>query len=407
MNKIIILAVLFYATASNALTLEQALKSAKPLSYEAIVQQYNINQQQLEGENIKQQFDYKLSLDVQLGLREELDKKTDDSTVYFNFKKLLFDSRHNIDLDFNKANTALEKIRLDYLKLEQKLSIMRGFFDNVLADLEYDYSTQVLALSAVKAVHTAEDFAIGFASEVALEQARAKAGLDFAMRQKIENKQILRRKQLADLIGLKASPDMLTPPALKKYLNYTVESESTWLKSLQQHNSLLQILRLEVANLKHKKQQQENRWEFSVESFARLGEQTYNKDKNGRYRAGLRLNIPFGEDEREQDIKALEILIQQKQTELEQQNERLEQSTLDLFLKFQSALRQYNALRTQQDYLSFNLDKASLEYEMRLSRNIGDAMIKVTKNDFDLAKAKFEIVLLLEQMNLLTQGKLL
>ena len=407
MIKLVLLVLFSFSIALNALTLEQALKNAKPLSYDVIAQQQRIAQSQLDGKSIEQQLNYQFSLDTQLGLREQFGLQEDDSFAYFNLKKPLFDSQYEIDLDFNKSNTTVEKIRLDYLKLEQKVQIMRVFFAGVLADLEYDYFTQILALSAVRQGNIKESFSIGFASEVELEQSRAKTNLDFAARQQIESKQILSRKQLADLLGLAERPDELDYPALKKYLNYTVEDQTAWLKSLKQHNSLLHILRLEIANLERKKQQQQQAWDFSIEGFARLGEQTYNKDKNGNYRAGLIFSVPFGDDARQQNIKTLDILIQQKQTELEQQNQSLAQTVLDLFLKFQSASQQYKALKIQQDYLLFNLDKASLEYEMRLSRNIGNAMVKVTKNDFDLAQSKFKIALLLEQINLLTQGQLL
>lgn len=405
--KLLVLILLCYSAVLNALTLKQALNGSKPPSHEAAQQRQRIAQSVLVGQTISQQYDYEFSLNSQLGLREEFGKKLDNNNVYFNIKKTLFDSQQQVDLDFNLANTGLEKLRLEYLKLEQKVQIMRYFFAAVLADLEYDYLTQVVALSAVREENAKESFSIGFISEVELEKAKAKTRLEAAKRQQIEDKQILTRKQLADLLGLSQRPDELDYPVLNQYLNYQLESQAPWLKSLKQHNSLLRILRLEIANLKRKKQQQKDAWEFTIDGFVRLGEQTYQQDKNGNYRAGLVLNLPFGDDKREQDLKALEILIQKKQAELNQQDERLSQTVLDLFLKFQSVLQQHKALKIQQEYLLFNLDKASLEYEMRLARNIGDAMVQITKNDFDLATVEFELALLLEQMNLLTQGQLL
>ncbi len=405
--KLVVLLLIGISTFTHSLTLEQALKIAKPLSHEALMQQQRIAQAQLTGENIKQRHDYEFNLNNQLGLREEFGKKIDDNFVYLNIKKELFNSDHQADIDFNKSSVELEKLQLDYLKLEQKINIMRVFFEGVLADLEYDYITQVVALSSVRETDVIDNLSVGFASELDLVNAQARTQLDRAKRQDVEARQILARKRLADLLGLAQRPDNLEQPVLNKYLNYKIADEKIWLNALKQHNALLKALRLEMTSLQRKKQQQENTWEFNVGGFARLGEQSYQTDKNGNYRVGLTLNVPFGDNKREQAIKALEILIQQKQIELAQQNERLNQSVLDLFFKLPFALQKRRALIIEQDYLSFNLDKASLEYEMRLSKDLGNSMVLVTKNDFELAGATFELVLLLEQMNLLAQGKIL
>lgn len=406
-TKLIVLILALHSALSEAFTLEQALKNAKPLGYAAIEQQQRIAQSALDYQNIQQQQNYALSIDTQLGVRESFDKKLNDNSAFLSIKKNLFNSRHQTDLDFGKSNITLAKLRLDYLKLEQKIQIMRAFFAGVLADLEYDYLIQVLALSAVQQEHIKEDLSIGFASEVALAKAQAKTQIDSGKRQKAAAQQIHTRAQLNDLLTLPIDLDLLDYPVLDKYLSYQITDEKIWLISLEKHNSSLNILRLEIANLKRKKQQRSQFLDFTVDGFMRLGEQTYNKDKEGNYRAGLTLNIPLGDEQSAQEIKALDILIQQKQNALNQQNERLRQTVLDLSLKARAALQQYQALKTQQDYLSFNLDKASLEYEMRLSRNIGNAMILVTKNDLDLASAAFKLALLIEQMNLLAQGEIL
>ncbi len=396
-----------FVISAQALTLEQALKNAKPLSYEAIQQQQRIIHSELSKENIDIRQDYQFSLDTQLGIRERYNDSKNDSSTYFNIKKILFDSEYQADLDFSKSNIELEKLRLDYLKLEQKIQIMRAFFAGVLADLEYDYLTQVLALSAVRQNHTQEDFSIGLTSEVDLSRTKTQTQLDLAKRQQSESKQILSRQRLADLLGLSQSPDELDYPQLGQYLSYTLKDDNAWVKSLEQHNSVLKILRLKIASLKHKKQQKQQSWQFKLEGFARLGEQVYDREKNGSYRAGIALSLPFGNEENEQEIKTIETLIQQKQTELAQQNERLSQDMLDLLLKFQATSKHYQALKIEQEYLLFNLDKASLEYEMRLSRNIGNAMVLVTKNDLERAKTEFKLALLIEEMSLLTQGNIL
>lgn len=403
MIKIGVFCLLLLVGQLQALSLEQALKQAKPLSFDADKQQLVVRQQQLESQQIKANDDYEITLNTQLGLREQYSEQLADNRLYLNIYKTIFSSNQAADSAFTKSGIAVEKMRLTYLKSMQKIMVMQAFFAGVLADLEYDYLTQVLALSAVSQRHTEEDEAVGYATEVEVLKKRAQTQADFNQRLWVENKQVLTRQNLADLLDIPDErPDELEYPPLNEYLNYALDNEQHQQQLLKQNNSLLNILKQEIANLTTKKQYYTQSSELKLDTYLRLGEQSYNKDKEGNYRAGIVLNIPFGDSQDEQQIEALAILIAQKKIELKQQQETLSSESLNLFLKLKALKQQHQSLRLEQDYLQFNLDKASLEYEMRLARNIGNAMVLVTKNDLERARIAFEMALTIEQLSLLT-----
>ncbi len=391
-----------------ALTLEQALKQANT-SFDIDKQHLIIKQARLTLQKIHQNYNYQAELTSQLGLRESFKQQKSDSYIYLYLDKTLFDNYQQADLTLSKTNLTITNKQLEYFKILHRLTIMSVFFDGVLADLEYDYLTQVLALSAVMRNHAEEDFNIGYISEVELLGKKTQVQLDLAKRLGVQTKQILARNQLANLLNMPYPdrPDELNYSKLNKYLNYNIEHEDQWHKLVNKNNTTLNNLQKEINALKDKKQHYENTWQITLSGYVRLGEQTYNKDKEGNYRTGLNLNIPLNNIKRQQDIDTIELDIQQKEIALLQQQEKLNEDVLSLFLKFKTLKQRYNALKQERDYLQFNLDKASLEYEMRLARNIGNAMVLVTKNDLELAKTVFELVLVIEGVNLLARGRIL
>lgn len=386
-----------------ALTLVQALQYAKPLSYQTMQQQQVVIQAALGYKRIISEGDYDTSLNVQLGIRENYGRSRNDSRFYLNLSKKLFDSDHQAELSFASSNIEIEKLKLNQLKLLQKIAIMRTFFDAVLADLGYNHRTQVLALAAVRARHAEEDFAFGWVSEVELLEKQAQTRLNFASRQQLESQQVFLRQQLLDLLddNIKDRPDNLDYPKLNSYLNYQPKPEQHWHNLIATKNSNLEVLAREIKTLKTKKQHLQQSWQAKLIGFVRLGEQSYNRDKEGNYRAGVRLSVPFGDDNSEHEIEQLDILIANKKTQLTEQQEQLNAQALQLLLQLTTLKQQQQALKLEADYLQFNLDRASLEYEMRLTRNLGNSMVLVSKNELDLARVEFDIAVTIEQLNLL------
>lgn len=402
--KPVILILFLFITTSNALSLEEALKQASQ-SFTIDEQQLIIKQAQLSLKKIQQSQDYQLSFQSQLGLRQSLEQQEDDHRLYFYLNKTLFDNDQNAKLAVSQTELDIQTKQLSHLQKLHRFNVIQTFFDGVLADLEYDYLTQILALSAVGYNYAQDDFEFGYISEVELVGKQTQTQLDFTRRLKVEHKQINHRNKLASLFRKpKERPDKLSYPKLKKYLDYQAKNEDEWYQLVNKYNIVLQILQQEITALKNQKNHYKKHRQWTLNGYTQLGEQTYNKEKEGNYRFGIKLNIPLNNNHREDELKTITLEIQQKQLELSKQSDELNTEILALFLTFQHLKQQHFALIKQKQYLQFSLDKASLEYEMRLSRNIGNAMILVTKNDFDLAKTSFALALTLEKLNLLTQG---
>ncbi len=396
------------ASTTDKLTLEYALEQAKKFDFDAKKQQLNI----INNKLIYDYLDiYKLQINIasQLGIREEYNKTLDDSKFYLQFSKKLFDKTNNIKTLAQKNNIDIENMRLNNIVLGQKILMMRAFFMTIIADLEYQYLTEKLALSAVTQNHAIQDFDIGYVSEVEVLEAKYKTQEDFNKRLIIENKQILSRNKLANLLHLKYPnrPDELVQPNLNKYFNYELEDVNYWHKIVFKNNPILKILNSSIANLITEKKSYIDNNQLSISSSLNLGGQSYNSAKNGNYNFAITANIPIFDDKKDKDIMAINIKITQEQLKLEEYRDELNNNILALYLALKQLKHKKKTLAIKQEYLDFYLEKSSLEYEMRITRNIGNAMVLWTKNELDMAKIDFAIAISLEKMNLLTAGIIL
>lgn len=409
--KIICIGILLnivYAQAITPLTLEYALEIAQKPDFAAKKQQLKIRDEQLSYEALIP-YDFKVNIDAQIASLEEYDRRLNDNKFYLQFNKKLFSDNSNIALLGKQNNIDIEKIRLRQILLEQKIAMLRAFFAVIITDLEYDYQTQKLALSAVKQTHTQEDMTIGYASEVEILKAKAKTSADFNQRLITENKQLSTRAKLADLLHLAYAnrPDELAYPKLEKYFAYDIKDLDYWQEIMGKTNPLLLILNQSIIHLKAQKVLYENNKQIDVDAYLRLGEQDYQRDKNGNYRFGIQVNIPLYDPSNQKKISAIDLQITQQQLELADYEKQLNDDVLSLFLHLKQLKNNKKALQEKQQYLDFYLAKSSLEYEMRLTRNIGDAMVLWTFNELQMAKNDFAIALELEQLNLLAAGEIL
>ena len=386
---------------ANPLTLGEALKLAKQQNLDEQQQALNIELDQAEVLSYEDLYKPTATIDLQLGRRDSENSGTNNSHAFLKVSQILFDQNTAIKQTQSEGDLSLSRLKLKTLEDKKILQIMRAFFDVVLADMRYETVLQRLAISAIREGRIRDDYEQKSASEVALLEKQTQTQLDVGKRIEAESKQISTRAKLAQLLNVayENRPDELVRPNFKSLLQQAPQEFEVWQAKVVASNPRLKELNQELKQLKQTLSQEKNNHEILLVSNARLGEQAYQREKNGNWRVGLNLTMPLGDSSaQKKKIAQLLVKIKQKKLSIEQYKHVLNQEALALFLKLKTLKQTHKALVTELDYRDLYLELARANYEMQIKSDIGYAMTNLTDTEWKLAKNEFDYVVTLTKL---------
>ncbi|MCH9646411.1 MAG: TolC family protein [Proteobacteria bacterium] len=385
----------------NPLTLSHILKLTSEYSFAEKQQLLDIDAEQHRLNDWNSQYDTTAKIDLQLAKRSDYDDAINNSHAFVYLKKTLYNQAIEIGKSAQLDTINNENLSLQQLKQDKSIQLMRSFFDIVLADLSYETALQKLAISAIREGRVRDDYDTQSASEVMLLEKQADTQLSQVQRIKAESAQIQTRAKLAQLLNISYEnrPDEVVKPDYKHLFKKDLDDFSYYQKKLK-NNLKLKQLEQSLQAIKRQISQQKNNLGIVINSSARLGEQGYQREKNGQWRAGLQLSMPFGTDaNQESKISQLMIQSKKKQLEIEQLQQDLLGEALDHYLNL-SALRQiHKALIVELDYRDLHLEKARANYEMEIKSDIGNSMTSYTDSERKLAENEFNYVITLKKLH--------
>ncbi|SMN12714.1 hypothetical protein BHECKSOX2_680 [Bathymodiolus heckerae thiotrophic gill symbiont] len=393
------------AKTPNPLSLEQAFKIGENQSFEVQKQQLAINEGLIDLQSAQSSFDFQANLDLQLAQRKEFSNGVNNSHAFIRLEKTLFEQNADIDIGTAQQTITSAKQALAYLKKEKNIDIMSRFFEVILVDMQLETMLERLAISAIQANDVRDDFDINKASEVELLGKQAITQLDVSRRIRIEAQQILKRAELADILGIKYEdrPDDLVKPKLKHYFSKVLASLDELRESAFKNNAELQIMRQNLSSLKRQISHHKSDYGVVIKGNIRVGEQAYQRDKNSNLRFGINLTMPLGEDNsKRQTIAKLKVRMKQVALEIKQFKQNLSSKILTFWLTLNELKQVQISLATELDYRDLYLERARANYEMELESDIGDALIQLTNTEYKLAKNQFDFVIWFEKLALLT-----
>ncbi|MCH9745507.1 MAG: TolC family protein [Proteobacteria bacterium] len=385
----------------NPLTLEHVLKLANENNFAEKQQLLDIDSKKQQLTDWKNQYDTTARVDLQLAKRSDFDRAINNSHAFIYLEKTLYDQ--SIEIGKSAQISSIDDASLSLQQLQQNKSIQlaRSFFDIVLADLSYETALQRLALSAIREGRIRDDYEIQSASEVALLEKQVDTQISQIQRIKAESKQIQTRAKLAQLLNIRYEdrPDEVVKPNYSAVFKKDLAEFSFYQEKLK-NNLKLKQLEQSLQAIKREISQQKSNLGIVINSSARLGEQGYLREKNGQWRAGLQLSMPFGTDANK-DSKISQLLIQskKKQLDIDTLQQQLLGQALEYYLEL-GALRQiHKALVIELDYRDLHLEKARANYEMEIKSDIGDAMTNYTDSERKLAENEFNYMITLKKLH--------
>lgn len=394
-----------FAEDDNFLTLDKVIELAKNNHFEQKEILQDMNLDKLNEKILKNSFLPQVYLDAQFGQERNLEKVENDTFGYIVWKNKLYESKDNLLED---ALVFAKKDKDYLLKLanyERKILVMRAFFDTNLATLYRQYILEQLAMDAIYYNRSKDFYPYGRTSDVELLEKETNMLLSSAKNYNAEENIYNNKSRLANLLELdvKQMPE-LERPNLQAYFEKKVLDNAKLLElalkndpKMEQYNQKMQFLNRKLANLK-------NDYDIQVGSIAMYGNEPQKTigDENNRWEARLTLRVPFYDGEKNSnEMQAIQISKNKLQIATDKYKTELSLKIDDLVSKLNYLKRLEKAYKVQFDYRNLYLEKSRIDYDLNRKSDLGDAMVQLSKAEYELEKNRYDFVITYETLNLL------
>lgn len=394
-----------FAEDDNFLTLDKVIELAKNNHFEQKEILQDMNLDKLNEKILKNSFLSQVYLDAQFGQERNLEKVENDTFGYIVWKNKLYESKDNLLED---ALVFAKKDKDYLLKLanyERKILVMRAFFDTNLATLYRQYILEQLAMDAIYYNRSKDFYPYGRTSDVELLEKETNMLLSSAKNYNAEENIYNNKSRLANLLELdvKQMPE-LERPNLQAYFEKKVLDNAKLLElalkndpKMEQYNQKMQFLNRKLANLK-------NDYDIQVGSIAMYGNEPQKTigDENNRWEARLTLRVPFYDGEKNSnEMQAIQISKNKLQIATDKYKTELSLKIDDLVSKLNYLKRLEKAYKVQFDYRNLYLEKSRIDYDLNRKSDLGDAMVQLSKAEYELEKNRYDFVITYETLNLL------
>ncbi len=392
------------------LTLEYALSRAQQMHprlqrSESLLQQAQAQARIADAEN-----DTRLQLEARLRYSDPLINYEnanirEDHRLGLSLDKTLYDFGRSSSRE-KSAEILVQSRKYDFLesRRQQRLEIMRRYFDVVLADFEFVRYNEDMAVVFVALEKLRERHALGQLSEIDLLEKEAEYRRVRSLQLAAQNQQRITRARLAyamdrpgELPATVARPGKL--PQLEKPIP---ELEKIQAQAMLNNNSL-QALRAEIESVREKLSEVQAETRPVLIGGAEAN--AYSRARAGydRWRVELKLEVPLLSGERVDAAAAQQrAKLYRLQAALEDRSEQIKQEILELWLQLENLHIQRKQMQVQSEYRELYLDRSRALYDMEMTTDLGDAMVRITEAERDVMVTDFNIALVWEQLQVLT-----
>ncbi|MEE9492491.1 MAG: TolC family protein [Gammaproteobacteria bacterium] len=326
-----------------------------------------------------------------------------DSRAHFIIDKTLYDfGATRASLAAKEAEVHVEEQNLALLYQQRRISIARAFFNVLLADLEFAFADESMAIEFVRLDRLKDRNRLGQLSDIALARQENSYQSQRIIRYQAEANQRIMRAQLAEIMS---QPDELPVDLLKPdlQLDRDIPEYDVLVEQAMTANPLLTVLQadMQASTLQLKAARSSARPVIRGE----LRASEYNREfiTRDRYRAGLLLEIPLytggrtGSKRKQAQAGFLETeaLLAMQKIEIRQALREAVERLLILRVTREQAI-------AEQDFRDLDLDRARTEYELEFVSDLGNAMADSTGARFKREKAEYELALTWAEIALLT-----
>lgn len=329
----------------------------------------------------------------------------DDHRLGLALDKILYDFGRTSSREKSAQNLVQSRKYFHRASLhEQRLEIMRRYFDVVLADLEFVRYNEDMAVVFVALEKLRERHALGQLSEIDLLEKESEYRRVYSQQVSAQNQQRITRARLAYAMNRPGElPVTVARPRDLPQIDIAIpELEKIQEQAMTENNSL-QALRSEISSVREKLSAVQADANPVLIGGAQANAYSRTRAGYDRWRVELKLEVPLFSGNRIDAAAAQErAQLYRLQAELSDRSEQVKQEVLELWLQLENLHVQRKQMQVQAEYRELYLDRSRSLYDMEVTTDLGDAMVRITEAERDVLVTDFKIALVWEQLSVLT-----
>ena len=325
--------------------------------------------------------------------------KTNDSKLSLDISKRLYDFGQTRSLiDASKANLAsVNALYSDYLS-KRVVAIMQAYFNVLLADIIYSRSMEAMSIVYVRLDKLRSEFELKKISDIELLKAENEYREIRREQMQAQSDQRLTRLRLSHLISPGYLPEQLEAPDLEQLHLLSVKRELPDVEVLYQQafnqNPRLVALKYKLKSARLKIEGYQAEKYPVIEAKLQAADYARELGTSDKYRAGIEVSVPLYQagQENARIRRSTGELVQLESERLLTRQE-IEQQILELWLKINDLKHQFDDPDLTIDYRDLYLDRSRALYELEVTSDLGDAMVKLSDAQLFKAQTVFELAI--------------
>jgi len=332
----------------------------------------------------------------------------EDHRLSLSVNKTLYDFGRSASLS-DMASQQVVSQNLLYLgaRQQQYLTVMKRYFDVVLADLQFYRYNEEMAVAYIQFDRMQNRQKLGQYTEVEVAEKEVEYQRVRRLRTYSQNQQRATRALLAQSLNRPGNlPATVAKPELDVVSRKIPEVEVLQ-KEVSENNPLLAALRSKLAAAK-------NNIEYARASdnpVLSAGVSAYEYERetssSNKWEASITLDIPLWSGERvDAAVAKAKAESYKVEAQLAQQEQAIQQRVLELWLNLETLKIKHEEMQVAMDFTEIALDKSRALYELEVTTDLGYSMVRFSEAERRLVETNFEIALAWAQLDALS-GKLL
>jgi len=382
----------------DTLTLEYALSLADEAHPDLMLQEAQVQAAEADKATVDSDNGLRINIEGRLQYVEPPDNFSyldhNDSNVALTVRKDLYDfGLHDARSKAAQLDISASQYTFLNARAQRRLQIMQRYFDVLLADLQFNRYNEEMAVEYVSFDRLRKRKQAGEVSDYQVKKQESVYQQVRYLRVAAENDQRRTRALLAEALNHPGElPSNLAKPDLSVLKRKIPDYDDLMTEAVASNYKLKSMqMKLQAAEEQlaaaRACDNPSIQAEFDAYKYARDNIASYDK-----YRANIYFKIPLytGGCADAARARALAKLYKSR-AQLEQSHSLLRQRILDTWLDLQSLQARRQQMRVLNDFRDLNLDRSRALYEMEVTADLGDAMVKTTEAEYLSTQADYKM----------------
>ena len=332
------------------------------------------------------------------------DQSNEDHQLGIYVNKTLYDFGRSSALT-NAATQQVQNQNLQYINAQQHqyLTVMKRYFDVVLADLQFYRYNEEMAVAYIQYDRIQTRLKLGQYTEVDVAEKETEYQRVRRLRTYSQNQQRVTRSLLAQALNRPNNlPTTVSKPELDVVSRKLPEIEILQ-KQVNDNNPILKALRAKLSAAR-------NNIEYARVSDNPVltgGLEAYNYERetssSNKWQANITLDMSLWDGDRvDAAVAKAKAMAYKVEAQLAQQEFAIQQQVLELWLSIETLKIKYEEVMTAINFIELSLDKSRALYELEVTSDLGYSMVKFSEAERNVVQTNFDIALAWAQLDALS-----